>query len=61
MTASTPTRTAGQPQVTTADVINAATDVLDGLTSGTLSTWAVERRAIDACRDLFGVVGSGPG
>lgn len=48
------------PQTTTADVINAATDVLDGLTSGTLSASAVERRAVDACRDLFAVVGDGP-
>lgn len=47
-------------QVTAADVVNAATDVLDGITSGSLSPAEVERRAVDACRSLFAVVGSDP-
>lgn len=46
--------------ITLADVINAATDVLDGITTGTLSAADVEARAVDACRELFGIVGSGP-
>ena len=44
---------------TAADVVNAASDVLGGIEHGTLSPADVEQRAVDACRDLFGIVGSG--
>lgn len=45
--------------ITTADVINAATDVIDGIASGTLKADDVARRAVDACRQLFAIV-AGP-
>jgi hypothetical protein len=47
--------------VTAADVINAASDTLRDIETGALTPAEVERRATDACRELFGLVGSGPG
>jgi len=34
--------------------------VLDDITAGALSAADVQRRAVDACRELFGILGSGP-
>ena len=47
--------------ITLADVVNAASDTLRDVETGVLSAGEVERRAVDACRELFGIVGSGPG
>ena len=46
--------------VTAADVINAASDTLLDIETGALTPADVERRAVDACREMFGLVGSGP-
>ena len=46
-------------RVTLADVVNAASDTLAAVEAGTLRPDDVERRAVDACRELFGVVGTG--
>lgn len=45
--------------VTPADVVNAATDVLDGITSGRLSAADVQTRAVEEMRRMFGVIGAG--
>ncbi|MEB3020886.1 flagellar hook-length control protein [[Mycobacterium] crassicus] len=46
--------------VTAEDAVNAAADLIAGLTSGTLAPADVQRRAVDTARELFGVVGAGP-
>lgn len=46
--------------VTAEDAVNAAADVIAGLTSGTLAPADVGRRAVDTARELFGIVGAGP-
>jgi hypothetical protein len=51
---------AGTGQVTLADVVNAASDTLRDIESGVLSAAEVQRRAVDACRELFGCVSGEP-
>jgi hypothetical protein len=46
--------------VALADVVNAASDALRDVETGVLRPAEVERRAVDACRELFGIVGAGP-
>ena len=46
--------------LTAADVVNAAADTIDGITSGTLRASEVQARAVAAMRETFGRVGSGP-
>ncbi len=46
--------------VTAADVINAASDTLLHIETGALTPADVERRAVESCKALFGVVGLGP-
>jgi hypothetical protein len=47
-------------RVSLVDVVNAASDTLRDVETGVLRPAEVEARAVDACRELFGVVGSGP-
>lgn len=44
--------------VTAVDVVTAATDAVEGIENGTLTPAGVQRRAVDACRELFGIVGT---
>ncbi|MGO9153857.1 hypothetical protein [Mycobacterium sp.] len=46
--------------VTDADAINAAADMIEQITSGSLSAAEVQRRALDAARELICVAGVGP-
>ena len=46
--------------VTKRDVVEAATSVLDDITSGSLNPTDVEKRVVEECRQLFGQV-NGPG
>lgn len=45
--------------VSAADVINAASDALRDIETGALTPAEVERRAVDSCKALFGIV-AGP-
>lgn len=47
-------------RVTVADCVNAASDIHAEIEAGTLDPARIERRAVDACRSLFGLVGNGP-
>jgi hypothetical protein len=45
---------------TTADCVNAASDMLAEVEANTLDPAKIEDRAVSACRELFGLVGNGP-
>jgi len=44
--------------ITAADVINAAAGAIEGITGGSLRPEDVERRAVEAMRETFGLVGA---
>lgn len=52
--------TNGASRVSLADVVNAASDTLRDVETGTLKAAEVEARAVVACKELFGIV-NGPG
>ncbi|KZF06503.1 MAG: hypothetical protein WBD41_04830 [Rhodococcus sp. (in: high G+C Gram-positive bacteria)] len=51
--------TTDNARVTVADCVNAASDIHAEVEANTLDPSAIEDRAVEACRALFGLVGNG--